>query len=123
MLEKRRVEIENGLAEAKRMTEEGKKFDSERATMLEEAKKEAKTVLDNAISSSQKIKDQMQKEADAKAKEIVEFASKRAEEEKKKMMMEVKEEIRGMAKEMAESILRENVDPAQEKKFIEKTIQ
>jgi len=122
MLEKRRVEIENGIAEAKRIAEEGKKFDSERDTMFRETKQEAKALLDRAVFESGKIRDQIMKEADEKVKEMMERAAKRAEEERMKMMSEVKDDIRGLAKEMAETILRDHIDPSQEKRYIEKTV-
>jgi len=122
MLEKRRVEIELGLSEAKRSTEEGKKLDVERKTMLLETKKETKTILDNAIVASGKIKDDILKEAEIKAKETVEYAVARAEEEKKKIMADVKDEIMVLAREMAEKVLREKISPDQDKKFIEDTL-
>jgi len=122
MLEKRRVEIEKGLIEAKRIAEEGKRFDTERAEMLEISRKEAKQLLDNAIFSSEKIKDDILKEAEEKAKETVRYAVERAEEEKKKMLADVKGEILALAKQATETILREKMSAEDEKKFIEKTL-
>jgi F-type H+-transporting ATPase subunit b len=121
MLEKRRVEIEKGLAEAKRATEEGKKLDEERALMLLQTKNETKVLLDNAIQTSTKIKEEILKEAEEKAKETVALAALRAEEEKKKMMADVKDEVLALAKEIAEKVLREKIDQKTDESYIEKT--
>lgn len=121
MLEKRRVEIEKGLAEAKRAAEEGKKLDEERALMLLQTKNETKVLLDNAVQTSAKIKEEMLKEAEAKAKETIALAAVRAEEEKKKMLADVKDEVLALAKEMAEKVLREKITPKEDEKYIERT--
>jgi F-type H+-transporting ATPase subunit b len=119
MLEKRRIEIEEGLAKAKQMTEDSKKFDEEHAILMQKAKKESQTIVENAVLAGEKIRDGILKDASDKSKEIIASAELRIEEEKKKMLGEVKGEVLTLASSIVEKILNEKMDSAHDKKFIE----
>jgi F-type H+-transporting ATPase subunit b len=119
MLEKRRVEIEEGLKYAKKMAEDAKKFDEDQTALLQKAKKESQTIVENAVQAGERIRDGILKETSDKAKEIVASAELRAEEEKQKMLGEVKAEVLALASSIAEKIIREKLDSEHDKKFIE----
>ena len=119
MLEKRRVEIEEGLYHAKQMSEDAKKFEVEQTELREKAKKESQHIVDNAVLAGERIRDGILKDAAEKAKEFSEQAELRIEEERKKMMGEVKGEVLTLASSIVEKILNEKMDTAQDKKFIE----
>lgn len=119
MLEKRRVEIEEGLYHAKQMSEDAKKFETEQTTLREKAKIESQHIVDNAILAGERIRDGILKDASEKSKEIIKSAELRIEEEKKKMLGEVKGEVLTLASSIVEKILHEKMDTAQDKKFIE----
>jgi F-type H+-transporting ATPase subunit b len=118
MLEKRRVEIEEGLYHAKQMTEESKKFEVEQTELREKAKKESQHIVDNAVLAGERIRDGILKDASEKAKEFISSAELRIEEEKKKMMSEVKGEVLTLASQIVEKILHEKMDSEHDKKFI-----
>jgi F-type H+-transporting ATPase subunit b len=119
MLEKRRVEIEEGLYHAKQMSEDAKKFEVDQTELREKAKKESQHIVDNAVLAGERIRDGILKDAAEKAKEFSEQAELRIEEERKKMMGEVKGEVLTLASSIVEKILNEKMDTAQDKKFIE----
>ncbi|MFA5830679.1 MAG: F0F1 ATP synthase subunit B [Candidatus Paceibacterota bacterium] len=119
MLEKRRVEIEEGLANAKKMAEDAKKFDAEQTVLMQKAKKESQAIVDNALVAGEKIREDILKDATGKAKEFMDTAELRLEEEKKKMIGEVKGEVLSLASSIVEKILHEKMDTAHDKKFIE----
>ncbi len=119
MLEKRRVEIEEGLAHAKKMGEDAKKFDAEHAELFQKAKKESQVIVENAVQAGEKIRDGIMKDATVKSQEMIDSAMLRIEEEKSKMLGEVKTEVLDIASSLAEKILREKMDTAHDKKFIE----
>ena len=119
MLEKRRVEIEEGLANAKKMSEDSKKFDEEHAALFLKAKKESQTLIENAVLAGEKMRDGILKDTSDKAKEIINSAELRAEEEKQKMLGEVKAEVLALASSIAEKIIREKMDGEHDKKFIQ----
>lgn len=118
MLEKRRVEIEEGLANAKKMAEDAKAFDAEHALLMQKAKKESQTIVENAVLAGEKIRDGIMKDAGEKSKELLAQAELRIEEEKKKMMGEVKGEVLTLASSIVEKILHEKMDGEHDKKFI-----
>ncbi len=119
MLEKRRVEIEEGLSHAKKMSEDVKKFDSEQIALLQKAKKESQIIVENAVQAGEKIRDGILKDAEVKSKEMLEASELRMEEEKKKMLGEVKAEVISLASSIAEKILHEKMDSEHDKKFIQ----
>ncbi len=119
MLEKRRVEIEEGLANAKKMAEDAKKFDAEQTALFQKAKKESQAIVENAVQAGEKIRDGIMKDAAEKSKEMTDAAMARIEEEKSKMLGEVRSEVLSLASSIAEKILREKMDTAHDKKFIE----
>lgn len=119
MLEKRRVEIEEGLARAKKMAEDAKKFDAEQVVLMQKAKKDSQAMVENAVQAGEKIRDGILKEAAERSKEIMKAAELRIEEEKKKMIQEVRTEVLTLASSLAEKILREKMDSEHDKKFIE----
>jgi F-type H+-transporting ATPase subunit b len=122
MLDKRSSEIEKGLAEAKRNMEEAKHGSEDRAKLLDDTKKESKKIIDNALIASGKMKDEMLRDAETKAKEILEMAAKRAEEEKRKMMDEVKVETKALALGIVEKLLKEKLGPETDRRFIENAV-
>jgi len=122
MLEKRRVEIEEGLYHAKQMTEDAKKFEVEQTALREKAKKESQHIVDNAVLAGERIRDGILKDASEKAKEFMDSAELRIKEERKKMMSEVKGEVLTLASQIVEKILNEKMDTEHDKKFIEEII-
>lgn len=122
MLEKRRVEIEEGLANAKKMNADAKKFEEEHALLLTQSKKESQTIIENAVVASEKMRDQILKEAADKSKEMIAVASKMAQEEKQKMLGEVKAEVLTLTTILVEKILHEKMDSEHDKKFIQKIL-
>jgi len=119
MLEKRREEIETGLAQAKKMAEDSKKFDADQIVLMQKAKKESQAIVENAVQAGEKIRDGILKDASEKAKDILDAAELRLEEEKKKMLGEVRSEVISLASSIAEKILHEKMDSEHDKKFIQ----
>jgi len=107
------------LAQAKKMAEDAKKFDAEHIILMQKAKKESQTIVENAVQAGEKIRDDIMKDASEKAKGILDVAELRLEEEKKKMLGEVRSEVISLASSIAEKILHEKMDSEHDKKFIQ----
>jgi len=122
MLEKRRVEIEEGLYHAKQMKEDAKKFEEEQTALREKAKRESQHIVDNAVLAGERIRDGILKDAAEKAKEITHAAEIRASEEKTRLLGELRSEVMTLASSIVEKIIHEKMDSEHDKKFIEDVI-
>lgn len=118
MMNERSQKIEKGINDAKLAGAELLDATEKKEEIIKAAKEESKAILGNAIQTAEKIRDNIQKEAETKAKEMIAAAVSQAEDEKRKMMMEVKGEVLALAVEITEKILGEQVNELRDKNYI-----
>src|SRR5258706_5535928 len=120
MLEKRKKEIAEGLALTEKMGEEEEKMKAKKDKLLEEGRKEARNIIDEA-----------KKEAEAQMKDIVADAHKQAhaivekgKEDAKEEMMRMKKDVQKAAVDIATAMTKQLVSsilsPADQHKLLQK---
>ncbi|WP_461831914.1 ATP synthase F0 subunit B [Aquifex sp.] len=107
IIESRENLIKKNLSEAQKLREEAKSYLGEATRILEEAKKEADAIIENARKEAEQearsIVEKTERETDEEIKKAVEEIKKNLEEEKKKLEKSVVD----IAKTIVKKILRE----------------
>jgi F-type H+-transporting ATPase subunit b len=122
MMEKRRLEIEKGLDDAKQAGIEREKAGAYREEAVMQAKADAKEIVNKAIEGGEKMKEGIVHDADEKAKEIIAAAERWVGEEKDRITEKAKKEVGELTVRAVENMLREKIDPAAEKAFINRSL-
>lgn len=106
MLEKRRKDIAEGLAISDRMRREEEKFQEKKAAMLEVARKDAKTIIDEAKKRAAEVEKELVQKAHKQSSEIVEKGKMEAARERTSMEKSLRSEAIDLAVVMAQKLLR-----------------
>lgn len=122
MLEERSDKIEKSLADAKRIEEELKDTEETKVREIRKAKEEAAELVKQAYEIAAANEQKSLEETKLKTQEIVTRAKEEIQREKDKSVREAKEEIGSLAIEIAEKIIRKNLDEATSKKLAEETL-
>ncbi|MEM9673060.1 MAG: F0F1 ATP synthase subunit B [Cyclobacteriaceae bacterium] len=122
-LSERESSIEEALLSAERAKEEMKQLQASNEQLLAEARKERETMLRDATTAANKIKDTAREEGEKERKRMVEDASVEIENQKKAALADVKQQVATLSLQIAEKILRENLQgDAAQKTYINKLV-
>lgn len=123
MVDKRRAQIEEGLAAAKEATERLQSVELEAAHIIEEAQKRHAEIVAGAMADSHRIVDGARQKAEAEATAKVEAALSQIEIEKQKALGELRTEVAMLSVEVAEKVLREKMSHSEaQSSYIERLI-
>ncbi len=105
----RESSIKNALAEAEKARLEMENLQADNERILKEARAERETMLKEARDLKNKIVADAKEEAQAQAGKMIEQAQTAIESEKKAAMAELKSHVAGLAVEIAEKVVREEL--------------
>ncbi|MEQ9437650.1 MAG: F0F1 ATP synthase subunit B [Cyclobacteriaceae bacterium] len=122
-LNERESSIEEALASAEKAKEEMKQLQASNEQLLADARKEREMMLRDATAAAGKIKDAAREEGEKERKRMVDDAGAEIENQKKAALADVKQQVAALSLQIAEKILRENLqgDTAQ-KSYISKLV-
>lgn len=122
MLEERSDKIAKSLEEAKRIEEELKNTEETKISEIRKAKEEAQDIVKKAYETATINEQKSIDETKRKTQEIVQHAKEEIQREKDKSVREAKEEISELAIQIAEKIIKKNLDADTQKKLAEETL-
>lgn len=122
MLSDRSDKIEKSLQDAKRIEEELKNTEETKIAEIKKAKEEAAEMVKKASETAQINSEKTLDETRKKTQEIVKKAKEEIREEKEKSVREAEREIADLAIQIAEKIIKKNLDAAAEKRLAEETL-
>lgn len=122
MLNDRAEKIERSLKEAKKIEEELKNTEETKVAEIRKAKEEAAEIVKKSYDVAQANAEKTIDETRKKTQEIVAKAKEEIQDEKEKSVKEAEKEIADLAIQIAEKIIRKNLDGAVEKKLAEETL-
>ena len=120
MLDKRKKEIEEGLALTQKMREEEEKLGVKRTRLLEQARKEAQEVIAEARKQAQSAEKEILTQAHAEASEIVEKGKAEVARSRASMENEVRDTAVSLSVAMAKRLLSSTLTGADRHKIVEK---
>ena len=112
----REESIEEALSSAHKAKEEIENLKSDNAKLLEEARHERERILKEARETANDFKEQAKNEATEMADKIVKDAKASIESEKMAAMADVKNKVAELSLEVAEKVLRKQLDNEKEQK-------
>ncbi|EGL81796.1 ATP synthase F0, B subunit [Caldalkalibacillus thermarum TA2.A1] len=119
VMEKRANQIEKDLEEAKRNRAEAEKLLAEQRANLEQAKKDAKTILENARNTSEKQAEEIIRAAKAEVDQYKSVARKEIEREKEKAVEALRKEMGQLSVLLASKVIEKELDPKQQQQLID----
>lgn len=122
MLNDRSEKIEKSLKQAKKIGEELKNAEETRVKEIRKAKEEAQDIVKKAYETAEINAQKTIEETKKKTQDIVQKAKEEIQIEKDKSIKEAREEISDLAIEIAEKIIKRNLDGDTQKKLIEETL-
>jgi len=122
-LNERESSIEEALLSAEKAKEEMKQLQASNEQLLAEARKERETMLRDATTAANKIKDAAREEGEKERKRMVEDAGLEIESQKKAALADVRQQVAALSVQVAEKILRENLQGENaQKSYIDKLV-
>lgn len=122
MLSDRSDKIEKSLADAKRIEEELKNTEETKVKEIRKAKDEAAEIVKKSYETAALNEQKAIEDTKRKTQEIVQKAKDEIQSEKEKSVKEAKQEIAALAIQIAEKIIKKNLDADTEKKLAEETL-
>jgi F-type H+-transporting ATPase subunit b len=119
-LDNREKEIEDSLNRAEQAKEDAQKILEENQTTLSKAEEESKKIIDQSREYADKLKEQMLKESKDQQQKIIEDASAEIERKKNAAFEELKNQIAEISINVAEKIMKENIDANKNKQIVNK---
>ena len=120
-------EREKDIAESLEMAESAKtnreKIKDESEKILNEAKKEGKTIVSDSKLRAEESANKILDDAKAKSNEFLDDAKSKIEIEKKRAIKEIKEEVVDLSLELATKVLQRNVKDDDNNKFIKSSLE
>jgi F-type H+-transporting ATPase subunit b len=123
IMNERTGKIEKGLEDAKKAQEQLENAEKDREKRLIQAKKEAKTILEEAQKMAEKNKEETINNAKEESQKVVEQAKSQIAQEKEKMLREVKGEIGNLVVLATEKLISLKIDKTKDGEMINKTIE
>lgn len=120
MLEKRKKEIEEGLAISERLRAEEEKLGVRRDKLLDEARREARLILEEAKKQGKEAEKEIVASAHKEAAEIVEKAKREAHATHEALVTDIQREAVALAVAMAKRLVSTVLTPADQHKLIAK---
>src|SRR3989338_4328594 len=118
LLEKRRVRIEKSLEEAQRIEEESKRMEQLKMQKVEEAKREAAAVLEDAAKKAEAAQQATLATTRVESEKIVMKAKQQIAHERGELLKGVQGEAAELVASAVEKVLKEKMDGEKDKKFI-----
>jgi len=118
-IQSREEKIQDDLSQAEEQREKAEHLLNERKEELNKAHEEAREIIEDARSKAEKVGDEIEQEAQQKADSMIESAEREIEAERKKAMGSVESEIGNLAIDLAEKILREDLDSDDHERMID----
>jgi F-type H+-transporting ATPase subunit b len=118
LLEKRRVRIEKSLAEAQRIDEESRRMEQLKKQKVDEAKREAAAVLEDAAKKAEAVKQETLVKTRTESEKIVMKAKEQIAHERGELLKGVQSEAAELVAGAVEKVLKEKMDGEKDKKFI-----
>ncbi len=122
VLDKRQAEIDGMYGEASQAEAEAKELKSAYEKRLAAAREEADGLVQNAVRTAKTRSDEIVGEARERAVQLKDKADREIEQERKKAFMDVKNELSGIAVDIASKVVEREVDPKDHEAFIEEFI-
>lgn len=122
IIEKREQEINTSIDDANRLKADAEKMKEEYEKNIENAKDEAESIVKTATRNASLREEEILKEAHEKASEILKRADKQIEDNKKNALLEIKNEISGMATSIASKIIEKDINEEDHVKLIDEFI-
>lgn len=123
ILEKRRALADQEIRQAREAKEEADGMKAQYETGIAQAREEAARIVQSAQKEAQARADEMVQEAQAKAAGIKAQAEADIAQERKKAINEVKNEIGGLAMDIAGKVVEKEIDEADHRRLIDEFIQ
>ena len=123
IIEKREAEIKNSLDEAENAKCEALNMKDEYEKKLENAKDTAEEIVKNATRNAMLKEEEIIREANEKASDILERADKQIEQQKKAALSDIKNEISDMATSIASKIIERDINGQDHEKLINEFIE
>ncbi|MBI2439325.1 MAG: F0F1 ATP synthase subunit B [Candidatus Moranbacteria bacterium] len=121
-LEQRTQRIEQGLKDAEAAQAKLAEMEKQEKEVLVAARKEARELLVAAEASAKKRDQERLRETEERVKKLLAEAEAKRNEEREKMLADTKNELAETVVLAVEKVLREKMDSATEKAFIEKSV-
>lgn len=121
-MEERTNEIEKGLKDAKMAQEHLEDAEKKREERINQGKKEARKILEDAQKQADKNREEIVGQAKADAEKVVEHAKKQIQNEKEKVIVDIKKEIGGLVVAATSKIISEKMDDEKDEILVEKAI-
>lgn len=122
MLNERAEKIKQSLEKAEKIEQELKNIEVEKIESINKAKEEAQGIVEKAYLTAKETSEKNLEETRIRTKEIVEKAKREIEIEKEKSLEDARKEIAVLAIEIAEKIIKKNLDSETDKKLAEETL-
>jgi len=119
LIDSRTREIEEGLQLAEENRQRQEQLNTEYGEKIQEAREEARKIVEKAYTQRDELLKEAQKEANQKKEEMLEKARQEIEAEKERAFSEMREEIASFSVAIAGRILEKEIDEASHKKLIE----
>ncbi len=119
ILQQRQDEVDKIYADANKAKEDAKVLKADYENRLASAKEEAGEIVKTATANAQRKSNEMLEEAQAKASNLVVRAEAQIEQERKKAINEIKDEISGMAVDIASKVVEREISAKDHEKLIE----
>ncbi len=123
MMANRTREIEEGLRMAEENRKRQEELNAEYEQKIQEARQEARQIVDKAYTQRDELLKEAQKEANQKAEEMLEKARQEIEAEKNRAFSEMRQEIASFSVAIASRIMEKEIDEASQEKLIERYLE
>lgn len=121
-LKKREEDIQSALDEAKRAKEEMARLNTDNQRLLNEAREERAKLLREAKITGDKLISEARNKAKEEANKIVTDARHEIENQKNKALVEVKNQVGQMSIDIAEKLIRQQMNSQEQKTLVEKLV-
>ena len=122
MIDSRQKEIDDMYSDAESARNTADELKAEYEDKIEKAEEESEQILKSAVRRAQLKEEEILKEANAEASRVLERAEEQIALEKKRALAEVKDEVSGMAVEIAGAIIGREVSEKEHAEFIDSFI-
>lgn len=119
LMEERTASIRSDIEEAEKSRKEAEAIKAECASAVEDAKAEAKEIIERAKEEAASEKEEILRQSHAEAAQIIEEANQTIENERKKSMQQAQTQIADLAIAAASKIMGENMDDSRNRKLVD----
>lgn len=119
VMEKRRLKVQEEIQSATQNRQESEKYLADQKLAIEEARKEAYTIIERAKQMSSRQTDEMLEQAKSEALRLKNEAIQDIDNEKNKAVAAVRSQVSGLAVMVASKIIEKQVDETSQKQLID----